>query len=288
MKSAIKNLLDRAGWGTLAKSRRSLRPVAEFAGSIAELNFRGHRMLVTPDDDRVVFIDKDAQGLKIDFLRSVLQSHGPGVFIDVGANYGEFSLGVYAAASKVRAIEPNPIVFFCLSRTLAILPRAVSENIAISEEECAVPLAINPYASGGSSARSDRWGAMSRARTVNGSKNRLVYIDAKSRALSAILEEEDSSALIVIKMDVEGLELSILCQAAQALKRLARVLVFFESNAEDRDARYLETLKTAVSESGLRLYGFRLDGACTVVGAIDGDLMTDKNLTELILTNIEM
>jgi FkbM family methyltransferase len=82
--------------------------------------YGGHRIAINVRDFRAYRIWR-LGGSQQDKVRLVasLCAEGPGLFIDVGANYGEFSLFPAALGLCCIAIEPNPEVAACLRETFA-------------------------------------------------------------------------------------------------------------------------------------------------------------------------
>lgn len=292
MRHLINALLHRMGMSRLARRRSVLRPLDEFGGALAKLNYRGRELFVSTYDDRVYFISIEAQGRKVDYLKRVCEAEGGDVdFYDVGANYGEFTLPLLGLTRRVRCFEPNPIVFFCLRRTLQDDLSAELNNCALTARGGHIALAINPFASGGSSVDRNVWDRLAGGHSLSGEKNQLVYMDVAARQLGGILNEELSAgrmreSLLLMKIDVEGVELDLLEEAAASLERVPRFLLFFESNLQDRSTAYAQRLARIVAASRGSLYGFCSDGSISRAEIASPDrLLADPRVTELILTN---
>ena len=144
--------------------------------------------------------------------------------VDVGANYGEMLLGVgLPPAAKVVAIEPNP-------RVLAALRRSIEESLPGAE---VVPAAIGVHE--GSAVLHDDmtwWGnstlchSWTRDRPNHAWREQTVAAVTLDSIIAGLGLEPLAS--VAVKLDIEGMEASVLRQSLPALLALGRVAVMLE------------------------------------------------------------
>lgn len=150
-----------------------------------------------------------------DFLFWALR---PGdTFIDVGANVGYFSvlaMGLVGPCGRLLAIEANP-------QTFALLKRNLEKNKFGSAVHCAVTdtpgeVEIHMPAEG------DVFSSLRMGGLVKAEGSRSFKVPGKS--LDALIAENQLKTVDVIKIDIEGAELSALRSAGQCLERLRPIL----------------------------------------------------------------
>jgi FkbM family methyltransferase len=143
----------------------------------------------------------------VEYMRKILK---PGdVFIDVGANVGYLTVvaaGLVGRQGQVHSFEPIPSYFHCLQRQAKINPqfKIVVNNLALGEKEGLIKMDFaKPPHSGGSS-------------LVNNFLNyinkdiKTEDIQVKTKRLDDYLEENNLNNIALIKIDVEGVEFSVL------------------------------------------------------------------------------
>lgn len=74
---------------------------------------------VYADDSRVYLISRRRQDYKMRYLRNRVRALGPSQFVDIGANYGEFTWVMQHEVLKVWSIEPNPVVGLALAESFS-------------------------------------------------------------------------------------------------------------------------------------------------------------------------
>ena len=142
--------------------------------------------------------------------------------MDVGAHIGYYSLEaatVVGQNGRVIAIEPNPEILPILrgnvtasdAKSVAVWP------VACSESESTLEL----YASQGGNTGET---SLSKANASQEGQATVPY-SVRARSLDAILDESMVSRVDVIKIDVEGAELSVLKGAVQTLAKYHPVLI---------------------------------------------------------------
>jgi FkbM family methyltransferase len=133
---------------------------------------------------------------------------GPGnVFVDVGANYGFFSCVARQLGAHVVAIEP-------LQSNLAILYRNLAVNGWNDIEVLPLGLSSRPgvamiYGGGMAASLMQRWSGVSET------WNATIALST----LDIVLSDRFAGKPLLIKLDVEGLELQVLRGAAKVLAR---------------------------------------------------------------------
>lgn len=135
-----------------------------------------------------------------------------GVFVDIGANVGIYSLTAACAPGfkgRVLAVEPNPIALARLRENLALNEQGARVEvlpIALADNEGEVTLHLDPSNLGG--------GSIERAGAGGGT------VSVPARPLTAVLAER-VARVDILKIDVEGAEHRILIpffdQAPEAL-----------------------------------------------------------------------
>ncbi len=146
---------------------------------------------------------------------------GPGaVFVDVGANWGYFSLvagALVGASGRVLALEPEPRLFAQLSSNVAINGLG-----AVTARQVAAAAAAGRMAFASFDADSDNWGT---SHAVSGSAP--ADFQCATVALDQLLDTEGLAGVDLVKIDVEGGEPDVLdgMRAGLAAGRYRRVVV---------------------------------------------------------------
>lgn len=162
---------------------------------------------------RLIVIDGDYES---DFFRiadALLQ--GGGTFLDVGANHGLLSFGL---ASKLgervnfHLFEPNPKLVASIEKTLRLYPgmRAEINSVAVSDVDGIVHFWIEENQTGASH-------IMESGGT-----------DVRAVRLDTYLKNKGISRVALLKLDIEGYELTALRGAENALKNREIDAIYFE------------------------------------------------------------
>ena len=152
------------------------------------------------------------------FLLSRL--HAGGVFVDVGANIGVFTVPAALRAGPkgvVLAIEPAPAIAGYLRRNIVLngLKNVrVKQCAAFERNEDELPFYHAP---------TEHFGMEALAAQFHDSP-----ISVPGRTLDDLLAEEQLARVDLIKIDVEGFEASVLQGASQLLKRQDAPTILFE------------------------------------------------------------
>jgi FkbM family methyltransferase len=162
---------------------------------------------------RLIVIDGDYES---DFFRiadAVLQAGG--TFLDVGANHGLLSFGL---ASKLgervhfHLFEPNPKLVASIDKTLKLYPGMCAEinSVVVSDLDGMVQFWIDENQTGASHIM------------VNGG------IGVRAIKLDTYLKNKGISHVALLKLDIEGYELTALRGAENALKNQKIDAIYFE------------------------------------------------------------
>jgi FkbM family methyltransferase len=140
------------------------------------------------------------------------------IFIDVGANKGDFTLLAARLAGDsgvVVSIEPEP-------ENRAILQRSIDLNgyanirvmyVALSDSDGTASLQI---------------GSTSGSHTLSPEFNGLRTVAVPTRTLDGIVAEQQLASVDMIKIDVQGLELEVLRGAGQTLRANPRAILLLD------------------------------------------------------------
>jgi FkbM family methyltransferase len=173
------------------------------------------------------------------------------VVFDVGANLGDVALNLAAMVGpegKVHAFEPDPVSFTKLTENLALnaFTNVTTWKLGLGEVPGALTMNVNsPGNRGGNRIASTRPTPESFA----------IEIDT----IDGLVERQDISRIDLIKIDVEGFELSVLKGARKTLQRLRPKL--FVELAD----RHLQEHGSTSAEliAFLRREGYRVSHAVT-------------------------
>lgn len=183
--------------------------------------------------------------------------------IDVGANIGDWALPAahaVGAEGLVLAFEPTPRVAAALGKSALAnrLKQLKIFPVALSSAAGEVDFSVEQENTGGSrlgKIPDDREKLYSHLRHFN-------HIKVQARTLDDVIGEHDIHRVDVIKIDVEGNELSVLEGAQETLRRFKPAL-FLETGLEDGDSR--ERMAAKLSSLGYGIVGVSLDG----IGMVD-------------------
>lgn len=168
--------------------------------------------------------------------RRLIQAYLPsdGVFIDIGANRGDFSLmaaRLMGDSGQVVAIEPAPSNLHDLRRTVA-----VNNLTNIEVLSCALWEGIGT----GTLSLSDHSGWHSL--TPRADLNPIDQIDVPLTTLDSVIQELSLDRVDVVKIDVEGAEVQVLHGAANILRQY-RPVVVMDIDSQRTAADYAEVLQ---------------------------------------------
>jgi FkbM family methyltransferase len=190
---------------------------------------------------------------EIRLLARVLQSIGDeSVFVDVGANVGNFSIALAHAIGprgKIYAFEPQRIIFNMLAGSVALnsLMNVFCFNIAIGDHEGRVEIPqfdyFRPMSFGSIEFGSEQRERLAQERGHDASQVEFVPITT--------LDHFDFARLDLLKLDAEGMEIEIFRGAAATIRR-CRPIIFVEFLKVDKKAleNLLASLDYALGDAG--------------------------------------
>ncbi|WP_394838047.1 FkbM family methyltransferase [Pendulispora rubella] len=125
------------------------------------------------------------------------------VFVDVGANWGYFSLlsaGIVGGTGRVVAIEADPRMYRTLARNTALnsFPHLTSVHVAAAAKPGTLTLL-------GYSEEDTNWG-LSRVVKDGGNGNGGKTFEVEAKPIDTILDEQRVDSVDLLKMDIEGAE----------------------------------------------------------------------------------
>jgi FkbM family methyltransferase len=134
------------------------------------------------------------------------------VVLDLGSNIGEFAFGASATASRVVAVEPDPVAAACLRANEARYPNVeVWEKLLWKgEEDLTFTLAYD--------------NADSTLFSVDPGKER-GRVTLRSTTLDAVVAEAEVERVDFFKLDAEGAEPEVLMGASATLARTRKVAI---------------------------------------------------------------
>jgi FkbM family methyltransferase len=178
-----------------------------------------------------------------DLLDAIREQVRGGVFVDIGAHYGNHTLyfSLECDAERVVAVEPHPDAFAGLQETLAandLGSRVVTHRLAIHPVWREVMLTVPPL--------------RSRARRANSGCTTIAQADGHPQAAAAPLDEvlEGLEGITLVKVDAVGLSVEVLASGQGMLLR-ERPLVA----AEARVPREYNAVRALLARHGYRELG---------------------------------
>lgn len=196
-------------------------------------------------DDMIVRWLRDGQGRvfegeTLEWIHKILQERPDGVFIDVGASTGWYSVRVALLGRLVVAIEPNSVVYARLLKNIALNDCSdliVPHPFAASDVTGEIDLCYNPLVPLTSGASLD---------PKIRSRANISRMSVSQRLVDDIV---GSVPVDIIKIDVEGYELPVLRGAQKTIDAWRPALVL-----EANDDFALEALRDWMFENN---YDFR-------------------------------
>ncbi len=207
--------------GSAPVAARSFRFDAAKGHFLAEVDFRGTRMVVFPDDN---YTDHElARGIEVEKeeLNSIqaLVSGKSVVLYDIGANSGIYSLMVARSASdesRIHAFEPNPEMMARLQHNIELngFDQIRTHGVALAGEDGTAQLYLHSNLGQASLLGSSAAGDDSKNISSGNS------ISVSLKPLKAFVEERKPGVLYVLKIDIEGAEPLCLIPFFQSAPRI--------------------------------------------------------------------
>jgi FkbM family methyltransferase len=150
----------------------------------------------------------------------------PAIFLDVGANLGTHSTMMASAGVEVFAFEPNPVCKAYFDRVRALNGVELRwEAVAIGDREGVARLTFP---------EGETWlGSMSDDIVAGFTSDRLHTVEAPLRRLDSYLDSLPPGP-VLMKIDVEGLELQVLQGAADLVAARLPTIIFEALRGADR------------------------------------------------------
>ena len=166
---------------------------------------------------------------KVSFLRSICKKEKITNFYDLGANYGEFSVGLQDVVEHVYCFEPNQNVFKCLKETALLYDNMRALGTAVSTNEQDKELHYNEKYSGGGRLEKDwKWND-GRYQKYN-SREYFKKQKVQCTDFLKFLENTHNSGTCMIKIDIEGSEMLIIDHIRDFLLEQKKWFLYFESD----------------------------------------------------------
>ena len=154
---------------------------------------------------------------------NLISSSKGGVFVDVGANVGVYSLSLASHFKKVIAFEPHPVTNKILDLNVYInrIENIVISNCGLSDKSGMATLVDDLNNTGASSINK------------TAKEDDISYEVEIKQSSDAIMELMDSDTYIsLVKIDVEGHELSVINGLLKLLQTGTPIIAFEANNAE--------------------------------------------------------
>lgn len=192
-----------------------------------QVRFGGHKVLMPltrenlwQEWDSAVSIVANDMEVKQTYEALLASSRRPDLFVDIGANYGTHSMLFLAAGVPTITFEPNAACHEYFTRASALNGFTSNlEKVALGQDRGRIVLSYPPR---------DTWfGSTDRAAVARLQESeQLVTTEVEQRALDDYLERLRSRKRILIKIDTEGNELSVLKGATGVLRECTPTIIF--------------------------------------------------------------
>lgn len=199
------------------------------------LEIFGKKMYIDTNDwrGRLIKQNKGTQHDKIKSLSKIIENEKIDLFIDVGGNYGEFSLAISSYGIPVICFEPNPICFELLKKTFEDIQNVTLVRAACgSNEENRKFFYNEAYSGGGSFGK----GVIQNANNISGP---ILELETPVYRVDKYVSQniQDYPKNILMKIDVEGFEDEVFNGTSELLSNV-------------RWKALIETNRSAVTNAG--------------------------------------
>lgn len=196
-----------------------------FAGRTVSMPL-GSQNLWQEWDSAVSIIANDME-VKQTYERFLTSGQPPDLFVDVGANYGTHSLLFLACGTETLTFEPNAACHDYFMRACSLnefTPHLL--GVALGSEHGHISLSYPPK---------DTWNGSTSSDAIAKLEARdLVTVQVELRTLDDYLDQFGQATRMLVKIDTEGNELSVLEGARTTLSRY-KPIVIFESLTSDQN-----------------------------------------------------
>ena len=167
------------------------------------------------------------------FLKKVLSSNC-GVFIDVGANQGNYALEVIGICPSIKifAFEPHPITFASLKKNIKNYLNVTAINKGMSNENGV--LRLYDYSSNDGSSHASLFQDV--ITEIHGAGSAVSH-DVELTTLDQFIDSENIKEIDLLKIDTEGNELQVLRGGVNAIKSKKIKAIHFEFNEMNVSSR---------------------------------------------------
>ncbi len=171
-----------------------------------------------------------------------------GVFIDIGANIGLFSLFVARLFPRARvfAFEPHPRLHRCIQKTAhdAKLSHLEAHQACVSRADGQIQLLINSNDSGGHTTDASQ---------IRDSEKQS-ELTVKAAALDRFVKDKNLGRIDVIKIDVQGAEWDVLLGAQESLRRFKpKILVEMDNHRVVNADSQVQSIQKLFSDIGYQV-----------------------------------
>lgn len=199
--------------------------------SLGKTGYFGFEIYFQKNDLRGYFnnyLDEESSRIFVLYLlQKVLMAYGRPAFLDVGSNYGTYTIPSVELNVPSVLVEPNPFVSTALNRTFGkfksvkVISKAISSDLIADDMAC---ISIMPFLSGSSSIKDDI------TQNVKTSSE-CFSLDVSLISIDMLIDEiPDDIESIILKLDVEGIELDLFRGGLlkKLRKRFDRFIIFVE------------------------------------------------------------
>ena len=176
-----------------------------------------------------IYSQNGTQKEKVSLLKELCLKEEINCLFDIGANYGEFSVGLSDVVAEIYAYEPNIYVYQCLEKTSTIYNNLHTYNIAVDIKESLKDFYIHKLYSGGG--RLEQKWIWKDSRYAEQSRDTAMYEKYSIYCADILqtLHQKQLQGNILIKIDIEGKELELVDRMSEFLKNYQyNWFVFFE------------------------------------------------------------
>jgi FkbM family methyltransferase len=210
------------------------------------------------NDARSFFIKKGTQISKVNKIINICKKNKVTLYLDCGANYGEFTIPMIDYASRVVAIEPNPLVNTCLKLSCASFSNVEVVTAAIHKIDSEfVMLTIDPEYSGGSSLL-DHMPKINFRHPIGVAPNYFNVLVPTISIRTLLNKYTDHLANILIKIDIEGYEPELLEDICSNLEILREYTIIFEyhsvTTGDDGIKKINKIIENFIKKNNINIY----------------------------------
>jgi len=165
--------------------------------------------------------------------RLSLVSDGNGVFVDVGAHVGKYTVlagRLLGTHGQVVAVEPDPSNY-----------AALAANVALNRLDNVHALNVGCWSSDGEMVLNRQVGNLGGHSFIDDTAGDAISVPV--RTLDYVLSQVGTTHVDAMKLDVQRAESEVLMGASSTLEANRRITVFFEESADSKTARSVRMLR---------------------------------------------